>query len=132
MIYSARRHGSPVSRLKESSVAKRIYVGGLPYSVDEAQLESLFSQYGEVNEASVISDRFTGQSRGFGFVQMTNDDEALNAITALNGTQMGGRNLTVNEAREREAGGRGGGGGYGGGGGGRGGGRGGDYDRERY
>lgn len=109
-------------------MAKRIYVGGLPYSVDDTQLESLFGQYGQVTEATIISDRFTGQSRGFGFVAMANDDEATNAINALNGTQLGGRNLTVNEAKERESGGRGGGGGYGGGGGGGGGyGGGGDY-----
>jgi RNA recognition motif-containing protein len=121
-------------------LAKRIYVGGLPYSVDETQLESLFGQYGQVTEANVIADRFTGQSRGFGFVEMANDDEAQNAIAALNGTQLGGRNLTVNEAKERESGGRGGGGGgysgggggggYGGGGGG-GGRRGGYGDRDR-
>jgi RNA recognition motif-containing protein len=115
-------------------VAKRIYVGGLPYSVDETQLESLFGQYGQVTEASIISDRFTGQSRGFGFVAMENDDDAQKAISALNGTELGGRTLTVNEAKEREAGGRGGGGGggYGGGGGGRRGGGGGYGDRERW
>ncbi len=94
-------------------MAIRIYVGGLPYTVDEAQLETMFAQYGQVTEASIISDRFTGQSRGFGFVAMENDAEAQNAISTLNGTPLGGRNLTVNEAKERTAGGGGGGrGGY--------------------
>ena len=100
----------------------KIYVGGLPYSATETQLNDLFAVHGTVESARVITDRFTGQSRGFGFVEMSKDEEAKAAITALNGTQMDGRTLTVNEARPQEsrsgAGGRGFGGGGGGGGGG--------------
>ena len=100
----------------------KIYVGGLPYSATETQLNDLFAVHGTVESARVITDRFTGQSRGFGFVEMSKDEEAKAAITALNGTQMDGRTLTVNEARPQEsrsgAGGRGFGGSGGGGGGG--------------
>src|SRR5712691_5565932 len=106
-------------------MAKRIYVGGLPYSATEEDLENLFASHGAVKDAAVITDRYTGQAKGFGFVEMEDDDEAERAINALNGTQLGGRTLTVNEARPREERPRsGGGGGYGGdrgGGGGRGG-----------
>ena len=102
-------------------MAKRIYVGGLPYSATDQDLEDLFSPSGAVVSATVVSDRYSGQSKGFGFVEMENDTEADAAINALNGTMMGGRSLTVNEARPREDRPRsGGGGGYGGGGGGRG------------
>ncbi len=117
-------------------MAKRIYVGGLPYSATEEDLENLFSSAGTVKEATIVTDRYTGQAKGFGFIEMESDTDADTAINTLNGTQMGGRTLTVNEAKPREprAGGGGGGysggggGGYGGGGGGRsgGGGRGGD------
>lgn len=103
-------------------MAKRIYVGGLPYSATELDLENLFASQGTVSSATVITDKYTGQAKGFGFVEMASDAEATNAINALNGTMMGGRNLTVNEAKPREE--RpnsGGGGGYGGGGGNRGG-----------
>ncbi len=108
-------------------MAKRIYVGGLPYSATEEDLENLFSASGAVKEVSVITDRYTGQAKGFGFVEMDNDAEAEAAIAALNGTLMGGRTLTVNEAKPREdrPRGGGGGGGYGGSGGGYGGGGGG-------
>ena len=112
-------------------MAKRIYVGGLPYSATEEDLENLFSSIGAVKDATIITDRYTGQAKGFGFVEMDNDEEADAAINALNGTQMGGRTLTVNEAKPREdrprtgggygsggGGGRTGGGGYGSGGGG--------------
>jgi RNA recognition motif-containing protein len=100
-------------------MAKRIYVGGLPYSATEEDLEKLFASKGTVKDATIITDRYTGQAKGFGFVEMENDDEAESAISALNGTQMGGRTLTVNEAKPREERPRGGGGGgYGGGGGG--------------
>jgi RNA recognition motif-containing protein len=116
-------------------VAKRIYVGSLPYSTTEDQLSGMFAAYGTVTDAQIIMDRFTGQSKGFGFVEMEGDEEGDAAIAALNGTPFGGRTLVVNEAREREnrsggggGGGRSGGGGYGGGGGGYGGsGGGGDY-----
>ena len=99
-------------------MAKRIYVGGLPYSATEADLESLFAAQGSVKDATIITDRYTGQAKGFGFVEMDDDAEADKAINALNGTQMGGRTLTVNEAKPREDRPRSGGGGYGGGGGG--------------
>ena len=113
-------------------MAKRIYVGGLPYSATESDLENLFSAQGSVNNVTIITDRYTGQAKGFGFVEMDDDAEAEKAINALNGTQLGGRTLTVNEAKPREdrpRTGSGGGGGYGGsgGGGGYGGGGGGGY-----
>ena len=104
----------------------KIYVGGLPYSTSEAELEGLFGQHGTVSSVKVITDKFTGQSRGFGFVEMATEDEANAAITALNGTQLENRTLTVNEARPQAP--RSGGGGFGGGGGG-GRGRGGKRDR---
>ena len=104
-------------------MAKRIYVGGLPYSATEEDLENLFLSIGAVKDATIITDRYTGQAKGFGFIEMDNDEEADAAINALNGTQMGGRTLTVNEAKPREDRPRtgGGGGGYGGSGGGGGG-----------
>jgi RNA recognition motif-containing protein len=97
-------------------MAKRIYVGGLPYSATEEDLENLFSSAGTVKDATIITDRYTGQAKGFGFVEMENDAEADAAISSLNGTQYGGRTLTVNEAKPREDRARGAGGGYGGGG----------------
>lgn len=81
----------------------KLYVGGLPYSATEQELSDLFAQHGEVASARIITDKFTGQSRGFGFVEMSSDSEAQAAISALNGSQMGGRTLTVNEARPQEA-----------------------------
>jgi len=109
-------------------MAKRLYVGNLSYQTDSSQLQELFAQHGQVVSAQVISDRDTGRSKGFGFVEMASDEEATAAINALNGQPFEGRNITVNEARPREergggfgGGGGGGRGGYGGGGGGRGG-----------
>ena len=96
----------------------KLYVGGLPYSTTEQQLSELFSQQGSVTSAKVITDKFTGQSLGFGFVEMATGEEAQKAIAALNGTAMDGRTITVNEARPQEKRSGGGGGGYGGGGGG--------------
>ncbi|HEX9154766.1 MAG TPA: RNA-binding protein [Nitrospira sp.] len=98
-------------------MGSKIYVGGLPYSTTEQQLSDLFAVHGAVASARIITDKFTGQSRGFGFVEMSSDSEAQAAITALNGTQLGGRTLTVNEARPQEprSGGGGGRGGFGGG-----------------
>ncbi len=78
-----------------------IYVGNLPFSSNSGDLEELFGQYGQVDSAAVISDRETGRSRGFGFVEMANDDEARRAIEELDGHDLGGRNLRVNEARPR-------------------------------
>src|SRR3990170_3832094 len=94
-------------------MGNKLYVGGLPYSVTEGQLEEIFSKHGTVQSARVISDKFTGRSRGFGFVEMGSDAEAQKAIEALNGTELEGRTLVVNEARpqERTQGGPGGGGG---------------------
>ena len=93
----------------------KLYVGGLPYSTTEQQLSELFSQHGSVTSAKVITDKFTGQSRGFGFVELATGEEAQKAITALNGTQMDGRTITVNEAKPQEKRTGGGSGGYGGG-----------------
>jgi RNA recognition motif-containing protein len=118
-------------------MGKKLYVGNLAYSIGDSDLEQMFAPHGTVQSAQVIMDRDTGRSKGFGFVEMGSDQEAQTAITALNGKEVEGRALTVNEARPREdrgggggrggrggpggggRGGRGGGGGYGGGGGGR-------------
>ena len=99
---------------------QKLYVGGLPYSVTEEQLQELFSAHGTVESARVIADKYTGQSRGFGFVDMSSPAEAQQAIKALHGSQLLGRTLVVNEARPQEqrpnrngGGNRGGGGGGG-------------------
>ena len=93
-----------------------IYVGNLPFAMTEEELEGAFAVHGEVQSARIITDRYTGQSRGFGFVEMPDNDAAESAIQALNGREIMGRPLTVNEARPREdRGPRGGGGGGGGG-----------------
>ena len=126
-------------------MGSKLYVGNLSYGTTGSDLEQLFSQHGTVNSAEVISDRETGRSKGFGFVQMGSDEEAQAAIAALNGQEHDGRQLTVNEAKPREdrprggGGGGGGRGGYGGGGGGGGrggygggGGGGGGGRRDRY
>jgi RNA recognition motif-containing protein len=124
-------------------MGSKLYVGNLSYNVSSSDLEQLCSQHGTVQSAEVISDRETGRSKGFGFVQMGSDEEAQAVIAALNGQQHDGRNLTVNEAKPREdrprsgGGGGGGRGGYGGGGGGGrggygGGGGGGRGGRDRY
>jgi RNA recognition motif-containing protein len=105
-------------------VAKKLYVGNLPYGTTDGDLQEMFGEFGAVDSAQVIMDRETGRSKGFAFVEMANDQAAQAAINALNGKDLDGRALTVNEARPREdRGGRSGGGrgGYGGGGGGRGG-----------
>ncbi len=123
-------------------MGKKLYVGNLSYRMTDSDLEQLFASHGTVSSAQVIMDRDTGRSKGFGFVEMASDQDAQSAITALNGKEIEGRTLTVNEARPKEdrgtggaggsrggygGGGAGGGGrgGYGGGGGGAGGGRGG-------
>jgi RNA recognition motif-containing protein len=106
-------------------MGSKLYVGNLSYGTTSSDLEQLFAKHGAVQSAEVISDRETGRSKGFGFVQMGSDEEAQAAIAALNGQEHDGRPLTVNEAKPREDRPRGGGGGYGGGGGGRGGGGGG-------
>jgi len=119
-------------------MGNKLYVGNLSYEIQDRDLQQLFAQYGTVSSAKVVMDRDTGRSKGFGFVEMGTDEEAEASISALNGHEVGGRALTVNEARPKEAGGErrsggggrgfggGGGGGYSGGGGSYGGGRGGD------
>ena len=109
-------------------MAMRLYVGNLPYTVNQAKLEEIFSPFGTIVSASVITDKFSGRSKGFGFVEFDNDDAAKEAIAKLDGTDMEGRPLRVNEAKPREENSapRGGGfggsrGGFGGGSGGRGG-----------
>lgn len=109
-------------------MGKKLYVGNLAYGVTDSSLEAMFAAHGTVQSAQVIMDRDTGRSKGFGFVEMSSDQEAQNAIQALNGQQNDGRALTVNEARPREdrggrSGGQGGGGRFGGRSGGRSGGR---------
>jgi len=101
-------------------MGKKLYVGNLSYEVDSSALEALFAAHGSVQSAQIITDRDTGRSKGFGFVEMSTDEEATAAIAALNGKDNGGRALTVNEAKPKEnrSGGGGGRGGYGGGGGG--------------
>jgi len=102
-------------------VAKKLYVGNLSYGTTDSDLRGMFEDYGTVQSAQVIMDRESGRSKGFGFVEMANDQEAQAAISGLNGKEIDGRALTVNEARPREdrggrSGGGGGRGGYGGGG----------------
>ena len=119
-------------------MGNKLYVGNLPYSYRDSDMEQAFSQYGTVSSAKVMMERDTGRSKGFGFVEMSNEAEAKAAIEGMNGQQIGGRGLVVNEARPMESrpprsggfGGGGGGGGYGGGGGG-GGGRGFGGGRDR-
>jgi RNA recognition motif-containing protein len=104
-------------------VGKKLYVGNLPYDVTDSDLQSMFEPHGRVQSAQVIMDRDTGRSKGFGFVEMDSDEDAKAAIAAVNGQDLNGRALTVNEARPREergggrgfSGGRGGSGGSGGG-----------------
>ena len=107
-------------------MGNKLYVGNLPYTVRDEDLQQAFSAFGAVNSAKVMMERETGRSKGFGFVEMGSDAEAQAAIQGMNGQQIGGRGLVVNEARPMEPrprsggfGGGGGGGGYGGGGGGR-------------
>src|SRR5713101_1693411 len=99
---------------------KNLYVGNLPHSTTEPELRGLFQSHGEVEKVSMVTDRETGRSRGFAFVEMTNAGEAEKAIAALNGTELGGRALKINEAKPKtdRPGGGGGGRGFGGGGGG--------------
>ncbi len=120
-------------------MGKKLYVGNLSYGTTDSTLQQLFEPHGTVESAQVIMDRDTGRSKGFGFVEMGGDQEAQAAIAALNGKEVEGRALTVNEARPKTEGGRGGGGGGGrggygggGGGGGYGGGGGGGGRRDRY
>ena len=104
------------SNQRRSKLLKNIYVGNISFQTSEQDLDAAFSAYGQVDRVQIVKDRDTGQSRGFAFVEMSNNAEADKAMAALNGADMGGRTLTVNEARPREP--RQGGGGFGGGGGG--------------
>src|SRR3977135_4206835 len=97
-------------------MGRRLYVGNLPYETGEAELQDLFAQAGTVESVKVMRDMATGRARGFAFVEMSTDEEAQKAIAQLNAHEMGGRGLTVNEARPKPAYSGGGGGGYGGGG----------------
>jgi cold-inducible RNA-binding protein len=116
--------GREALAIERKHVGKKLYVGNLTYSVTHSNLEEWFGQYGTVQSAQVITDRDTGRSKGFGFVEMDTDAQAQAAIQGLNDQEHDGRRLTVNEAKPREPrsgggyGGGGGGGGYGGGGGG--------------
>src|SRR6266705_4172800 len=89
--------------MSQEHTIMRLYVGGLPYQTTEQDLIDLFGQVGQVTEASVITDRDTGRSKGFGFVEMSDEQEARSAIERLNGTTMGDRTITVNQARERQS-----------------------------
>ncbi|KAL2346128.1 hypothetical protein Fmac_000128 [Flemingia macrophylla] len=116
--------------MASAEVEYRCFVGGLAWATDNDALERAFSQYGEIVESKVINDRETGRSRGFGFVTFATEQAMRDAIEGMNGQNLDGRNITVNEAQSRGRGGGGGGGGYGGGGGGGGyGGGGGGYSR---
>ncbi|HTT22274.1 MAG TPA: RNA-binding protein [Candidatus Sulfotelmatobacter sp.] len=99
---------------------KNIFVGNLSFNTNEDELRQIFESYGQVDRVSILTDRDTGRSRGFGFVEMASDEDGEKAITALNGSQFGGRTINVNEARPKSDRGGGGGGFGGGGGGGRG------------
>lgn len=94
-------------------MSRKLYVGNLPFTTDETQLQDLFAQAGTVDTVNVVRDRETGRARGFAFVEMGTDEEAQAAIKQLNSFELGGRALTVNEARPKTEGGFGGGGGYG-------------------
>lgn len=126
---------------------KKLYVGSLPYSITEDQLRDMFAEFGSLESVRIITDKYTGQSKGFGFVEMATEEEAQKAIDGVNGREMNGRTLVVNEARPEEKrsfggggggggrggfGGGGGRGGFGGGGRGRGGGGGGGGGRNRW
>ena len=102
---------------RDRDMSRKLFVGNLPYETTEQDLEALFAQAGQVDTVTVMRDRVTGRARGFAFVEMAGDDDAQKAITQLNGHQLGGRALTVNEARPQAA--RPGGSGFGWGGGGR-------------
>ncbi|NNM43607.1 MAG: RNA-binding protein [Chlamydiae bacterium] len=81
---------------------KKLYVGSLPYSISEDELRELFSSYGNIESVRIITDKFTGQSKGFGFVEMSNEDDAQRAVEGMNGKQISGRTLIVNEARPEQ------------------------------
>jgi RNA recognition motif-containing protein len=102
VLHEANFIGNRARNPERNGMSKKIYVGNLSYSSTDPELEELFGQYGEVVSAKVIMDRETQRSRGFGFVEMADDDAATAAISALDGQDLGGRKLRVNEAIERE------------------------------
>jgi RNA recognition motif-containing protein len=111
--------------LKQNAYCMNIFVGSLPFKLSDSELRELFEKYGEVSSAKIINDRETGRSKGFGFVEMPDDEQAQKAIEELNGSDLKGRSIVVNQSEERKrdgGGNRGGGGGYSGGGSNRGGG----------
>jgi RNA recognition motif-containing protein len=93
-----------------------IFVGSLPFKIEEDELREFFEEYGEVSSVKIITDKFTGRSKGFGFVEMPDDEQASKAIEELNGSEISGRSVVVNKAEDKRDSNRGGGGGYGGGG----------------
>jgi RNA recognition motif-containing protein len=99
-------------RFKKISQKMNIYVGNLSWGLKDQDLANLFAPYGEVTSAKIVTDKFTQRSKGFGFVEMANDEEAQAAIAQLNGSEIEGRNLVVNESRPKQEGGSGGGGGF--------------------
>jgi RNA recognition motif-containing protein len=105
------------SEMRRAKMGRKLYVGNLPYTAAEQDLQELFERVAPVESVTVMRDMATGRARGFGFVEMATDEGAQKAITELHESQLGGRTLTVNEARPKEARGPGGGGGFGGGGG---------------
>ena len=92
-------------------MSKKLFVGGISWNTGDAELKQAFEQFGEILEATVVTDRQTGRSRGFGFVTFVDDDNALKAVSELDGTELDGRNIRVNEAHDKPQGGGGGGGG---------------------
>src|SRR5438874_2445611 len=119
MVFRLENSGDSLAQESEcNSVMKSIYVGNLDYKTGEQELRQIFEAYGQVENVNMIRDQYSGQPRGFAFVEMANDEEAQKAITAVNGMQVGSRALTVNEARPKAPRGGGGGekrGGFGGG-----------------
>src|SRR2546425_11163445 len=112
----ASKHGGSAlnERARSAEMGRKLYVGNLPYEIGETELQELFGHCGTVDKVSIMRDMATGRARGFGFVEMTTDEEAQTAIAKLNAHQLGGRALTVNEARPKSSGGFGGGKGPGG------------------
>jgi RNA recognition motif-containing protein len=103
MVWQVLSQSREIVSLYRNHPSSKLYVGGLPYTVSDGQLSELFSPHGTVESARVITDRMTGRSRGFGFVEMATQAEADAAVEGLNGTQLEGRSLTVNEAKQKEA-----------------------------
>jgi RNA recognition motif-containing protein len=108
-----RLDGTPETSALDTGLSKKLYVGNIPFTTTEDELRDVFAQHGTVDSVAVITDRETGRPRGFAFVEMADDDAAGSAMRSLDGSDLGGRSLRVNEAQERRGGGGGGGGGRG-------------------